>query len=102
MKRVTSPPTSTRWTSLALLALAALPARSEPPPGGTTVVSAQRMARPLRDVPESVTVIPREEIERNPGFSLDGLLRSDPSAQMFRRSSSLVADPSAQGLNLRG
>src|SRR5205814_1306675 len=42
----------------------------------------------------------RTEIGR--AKSLDEALRRDPSFAVFRRSSSLVADPSSQGVNLRG
>jgi outer membrane receptor protein involved in Fe transport len=49
-----------------------------------------------------VTRLARVEIDRAPSQTTDGVLRSLPSAATFRRSSSLVADPSAQGLNLRG
>nr|WP_224247002.1 TonB-dependent receptor [Hyalangium gracile] len=67
-----------------------------------TVVTATRLPRPVRDVPATVTVIPRAEIDRNPSLTQDSLLRTLPSAATFRRTSSLVSDPTAQGLNLRG
>jgi outer membrane receptor protein involved in Fe transport len=67
-----------------------------------TVVTATRLPRPVRDVPATVTVIPRAEIDRSPTLTQDGLLRTLPSAATFRRTSSLVSDPTAQGLNLRG
>jgi iron complex outermembrane recepter protein len=66
------------------------------------VATAARLARPIREEPASVTVIRREEIALNPTLTTDNLLRSLPSALTFRRSTSLVADPSSQGLNLRG
>jgi len=66
------------------------------------VVTATRTPRPLRDVPASVTVLPRKEIERSPTQTLDELLRTVPSYATFRRTSSLVSDPTAQGVNLRG
>ncbi len=67
-----------------------------------TVVTATRLPRPVRDVPATVTVIPRAEIDRSPTLTQDSLLRTLPSAATFRRTSSLVSDPTAQGLNLRG
>lgn len=66
------------------------------------VISATRSPRPIRDVSAAVTVLPRKEIARSPTQTLDDLLRSVPSYATFRRSSSLAADPSAQGVNLRG
>ncbi len=47
-------------------------------------------------------VIPREEIERSPTLTQDALVRTLPSAATFRRTPSLVSDPTAQGINLRG
>jgi outer membrane receptor protein involved in Fe transport len=67
-----------------------------------TVVTATRLPRPVRDVPATVTVIPRAEIDRSPTLTQDSLLRTLPAAATFRRTSSLVSDPTAQGLNLRG
>src|SRR5216684_3781576 len=66
------------------------------------VVTATREPRPPSDVPAAVTIIRRSEIERSPAKTLDELLPSVPSFGLFRRSSSLVADPTSQGLNLRG
>nr|WP_279637139.1 TonB-dependent receptor [Corallococcus sicarius] len=73
-----------------------------PPRETQTVVTATRLPRPLRDVPATTVVIPREEMERSPTLTQDALVRTLPSASTFRRTPSLVADPTAQGLNLRG
>lgn len=72
------------------------------PDYGEVVITATRLPRPLRDVPDTVIVVPREEIDRSPAAAADGVLRAVPSAATFRRTPSLVSDPSAQGLNLRG
>lgn len=66
------------------------------------VATATRLARPLAQSAAAVTVIPRAEIDLNPTLATDSLLRSVPSLATFRRSTSLTADPSAQGVNLRG
>jgi outer membrane receptor protein involved in Fe transport len=71
-------------------------------PQRETVVTATRMPRTLLQVPATVTVIPRSEIERSPALTVDSLLRSEPEVATFRGNTSLVADPTAQGLNLRG
>jgi outer membrane cobalamin receptor len=55
----------------------------------------------LGDVPSVITVFDREEIERSPTKTLDELLRGAPSFGLFRRSSSVAADPSSQGVRLR-
>jgi iron complex outermembrane receptor protein len=77
---------------------AAAPARL----GEEIVVTGSRNPRPLRDAPEAVTVVPRSEIDRSPSKTVDELLRAVPSFGLFRRTSSVVSDPSAQGVNLRG
>jgi len=66
------------------------------------VATATRMARPVREVPAQVTVLERADIDLAPSLTTDSLLRSLPAVATFRRSSSLTADPSSQGLNLRG
>lgn len=107
--------------AVALLAVAPFPSRpAEPdvPPAPKTemapavpveaslgeeiVVTATRSPRPLGSVPVSVTVVPRSEIEQSPTKTVDELLRADPSFALFRRSSSIAADPSSQGVKLRG
>src|SRR5574337_1578158 len=66
------------------------------------VVSASRVEQRLRDVPANVTVITREDIEQSPARTVDDLLRQVPGFSLFRRSSSLVTHPTAQGVSLRG
>ena len=66
-----------------------------------TTVTALGLPRPLPDVPATVTVIPREQLERVPGLSMDELVRLSPTASTFRRTPALLADPTAQGPSLR-
>jgi outer membrane receptor protein involved in Fe transport len=66
------------------------------------VVSAGRVEQKLRDVPANVTVLTRDEIERSAARTVDDLLRQIPGFSLFRRSSSLVANPTTQGVSLRG
>jgi outer membrane receptor protein involved in Fe transport len=73
------------------------PVRLEP-----VVVSASRIEQKLRDIPANVTVITREEIRQSPARTVDDLLRQVPGFSLFRRSSSLVTHPTAQGVSLRG
>ncbi|MFP2929867.1 TonB-dependent receptor [Pyxidicoccus sp. 3LG] len=115
--RVRLPSPHGPWVTRLLLALLALPPSSwaQTPDGGTdadasstdspqagTVVTGTRLPRPIRDVPATTVVIPRAEIERSPTLTQDALVRTLPSANTFRRTPSLVSDPTAQGLNLRG
>jgi outer membrane receptor protein involved in Fe transport len=66
------------------------------------LITATRTPRRSRDSPASTTVLSRADIDRSPAKTSDELLRSVPSFGLFRRSSSVVADPSSQGVNLRG
>ncbi len=81
---------------------ASLPEATDSGESLQTVVTATRTPRPLPDVPTSVTVLPRGEIVQSPTQTLDELLRTLPSFATFRRTNSLVSDPTAQGVNLRG
>src|SRR5260221_15695 len=54
------------------------------------------------DVPAVVSVIDRQLLEEIPGVNIDDRLRSVPGFTLFRRSSSLVANPTTQGVSLRG
>jgi outer membrane receptor protein involved in Fe transport len=73
-------------------------ARSEP----VVTVSASRVELPIGDVPAPVTVLDRADIERSSAATVDELLRTVPGVSLFRRTSSLSAHPTAQGVSLRG
>jgi outer membrane receptor protein involved in Fe transport len=96
------------WLLLALVA--PWPARGadpEPPAEAPTpeeeiVVTATRSPRPRREVPVAVTLVSRTDLERSPAKTADELLAGVPAFGLFRRSSSMAADPSSQGVNLRG
>ncbi len=81
---------------------AVVPSATPAPAEYETTVTALRLPRPLPDVPSTVTVLVRDEIDRTPALTADDLVRAVPSAATFRRTPSLVADPTAQGVNLRG
>ena len=53
-------------------------------------------------VPGSATVLDAEALASMPAFTLDDQLRSVPGFSLFRRSSSRVTNPTAQGVTLRG
>lgn len=75
---------------------------ASPPLVGETVVTASRAPRLRSEVPADVTVLDRADLEQSASPLLDDVLRRIPDVGTFRRSSSRVADPSSQGLNLRG
>jgi len=66
------------------------------------VVSASRSAGPRAQVPFAVTVLAGPQLRAAPSASLDGALRGIPGFTLFRRSDSLTANPTAQGVSLRG
>lgn len=54
------------------------------------------------EAPAAVTRIGQERIAQMPGVHLDDRLRLVPGFSLFRRTSSLVANPTTQGMSLRG
>ena len=68
----------------------------------TVVVTPGRTEQRLGDTPASVNVVTSEQIEASPAVVADDVLRQVPSFSLFRRTSSLVAQPTTQGVSLRG
>ena len=68
----------------------------------TVIVSSTRTERRLGTVPASVNVVTRETIKASPAVVADDILRQVPSFSLFRRTSSLAAQPTTQGVSLRG
>ena len=52
--------------------------------------------------PASITVVSNDQLLTIPGVNLDDRLRQVPGFSLFRRTSSLVANPTTQGVSLRG
>jgi hypothetical protein len=68
----------------------------------TVTVTPTRTEQRLGDVPASVSVLTSEAIEASPALLADDVLRQVPTFSLFRRTSSLVAQPTTQGVSLRG
>lgn len=68
----------------------------------TVVVSETHTAQQLTDLPAQITVLAGEDVSRSTALTLDDALKQVPSFSLFRRSSSLVAQPTTQGVSLRG
>jgi iron complex outermembrane receptor protein len=68
----------------------------------TVVVSETRTAEQLGDLPAHITVLSAEEVSRSAALTVDDFLKRVPSFSLFRRSSSLVSQPTTQGVSLRG
>ncbi len=54
------------------------------------------------EAPASITVLQKLQLQATPGVNLDDRLRSVPGFTLFRRTSSVVANPTTQGISLRG
>jgi outer membrane receptor protein involved in Fe transport len=67
----------------------------------TVVVTATRGERSAADVPASVTVVDREQIQVTPAQSLDDILRTVPSITMTT-SASYQQHPTSNGISMRG
>jgi outer membrane receptor protein involved in Fe transport len=65
-------------------------------------VTPTRTEQRLGEVPASVTVVDREQIRQSPATMADDVLRLVPTFSLFRRTSSLAAHPTTQGVSLRG
>src|SRR5882762_7142471 len=99
---------------LAFCVLAILPyppivrAQTPPPAKDTTVkiepvrTSITVVENVTTETPAHMSVIDNKEIRETPGDNLDDRLRKVPGFSLFRRSSSLVAHPTTQGISLRG
>jgi iron complex outermembrane receptor protein len=68
----------------------------------TVTVTPTRNEQRLGDIPASVNVVTSREIEASPALVADDVLRQVPTFSLFRRASSLVAQPTTQGVSLRG
>jgi outer membrane receptor protein involved in Fe transport len=68
----------------------------------TVTVTPTRTEQRLGDIPASINVVTSKEIEASPALVADDVLRQVPTFSLFRRASSLVAQPTTQGVSLRG
>jgi outer membrane receptor protein involved in Fe transport len=67
-------------------------------------ISVTAYRTPIGDLesPASTRILSSSEVRQAAGITLDAQLRLIPGVETFRRSSSLVANPSSQGISLRG
>ena len=68
----------------------------------TVTVTPARSEVRLGDVPASMSVLDRADIRQSPAVLADDVLRRLPSFSLFRRTSSIAAHPTTQGVSLRG
>ncbi len=69
---------------------------------GPLVVTAGRTPQGPDTVAATLRVLPADTLRHTPATTLDAALRSVPGFSLFRRSDSLSANPTAQGVSLRG
>ena len=74
-------------------------AQVEPAPVETIVVRAARLSPSPTDPVFSIVRLKAEDLQSSP--RLDEALKAVPGASLFRRTSSLSANPTSQGLSLR-
>lgn len=87
--------------------LSAQSAQAPLPAGGTPslapmVVSVDRSPTSADQLPVRVDVFSVDRLQGAPGSTLDATLRESAAFSLFRRSGSLTANPTAQGVSLRG
>ncbi|MEA2337020.1 MAG: hypothetical protein QOE82_1027, partial [Thermoanaerobaculia bacterium] len=90
---------------LALLAVCAVlvdDPQTPPAVSDTIIVTATQTQTRLNDTPASVVVITREAMKTTAAATTDDALRQVPGFTLFRRSGSRSANPTSQGVSLRG
>ena len=65
-------------------------------------ITAARTETRVGDTPSSITLISRETLNTTGALALDDALRQVPGFSLFRRSGSRYANPTSQGVSLRG
>ena len=73
-----------------------------PHPVQQVTVTAYRIPTPLESTATGTSILGQEQLESMPSSALDDELRQVPGVELYRRTSSLVANPTTQGITLRG
>ena len=68
----------------------------------SVTVTAYRSPLASGDSPASTRILNAQQLRQAAGISLDDKLRQVPGFELFRRTSSLVANPTTEGVSLRG
>src|SRR5438270_244418 len=75
------------------------PEPAKPEPVRTSITVTEKISA---EAPANVSEITSQDLERTPGTNLDDRLRQVPGFSLFRRNSSVIANPTTQGISLRG
>ena len=78
------------------------PPKDEPPKPEPVKTSITVVEKISAETPANVTTLDSTALKESPGTNLDDRLRDVPGFSLFRRSSSMVANPTTQGISLRG
>ena len=73
-----------------------------PAPVTTITVTAYRTPLGILESPATTRLLNQRTLNSSAAVTLDGEIRQIPGLELFRRSSSLVANPTSQGVSLRG
>lgn len=73
------------------------PTTPEPVRSSITVVE-----NVVTQTPANVSEVSAHDLAQTPGVNIDDRLREVPGFSLFRRTSSVVANPTTQGVSLRG
>ena len=87
------------WLALWLPMPAAAQEAPKPEPVRTSVTVVEKIAA---GSPANISVVDADALAQTPGTDLDDRLRQLPGFSLFRRTSSVVANPTTQGVSLRG
>ncbi len=82
--------------------LAALPAFGQVEALDPLTVSATRAPEPASQVPFTVEVMQESDLGDGPSMTVDDALRDSADFSLFRRNDSMTANPTSQGVSLRG
>ena len=68
----------------------------------SVTVTAYRTPLAAMDSPASTRILTQSQLQQGAAPALDGKLRQVPGVELFRRTSSLISNPTSQGISLRG
>jgi len=88
------------WILLGLLSVGLV--RAQVTTLAPLTVTADRFPQPDSEVPFTVQVISGASLSDSPSLTLDDALRTAPDFSLFRRDDSMTANPTSQGVSLRG
>ncbi len=82
--------------------MSSISAQQAPPPPESVRTSITVTERVTTETPGNVSDIPSKDLLLTPGVNIDDRLRQVPGFTLFRRTSGVVANPTTQGVSLRG